>query len=271
MKTNEAITNYIIERIESGEELQWIKPWQTGTPKNIITGKDYRGINELVLGFAGGVGLYCTPKQAINKGWNFKGAKTIPVVFWKFGEKKNKETGEMEDYCFAKQYRVLKIEDCAGVPQELIDKYIVNNNHDPIEEAQRVCDEYKTMPTVVASGKAAYNKSKDEILMPPLGTFDKAENYYATLFHEMAHSTMAKHRLDRELDYASEELVAEICSSYLCSRTGIVDETIDSSAAYVQSWSKKMKDKPQMIMTCASKAQKAYEYIANIKREEVKK
>ena len=215
--------------------------------------------------------MYCTPKQAISKGWNFKGAKTIPVVFWKFGEKENKETGEMEDYCFAKQYRVLKIEDCQGVPQELIDKYIVNNNNDPIEEAQRVRDEYKTMPIVADSGKAAYCESKDEIMMPPLRTFDRAEDYYATLFHEMAHSTKAEHRLKRSLDYASEELVAEICASYLCSRAGIVDETIDSAAAYIQSWSRKMLDRPQMIMTCASKAQKAYEYIANIKREEVKK
>ncbi|MFH2013789.1 MAG: zincin-like metallopeptidase domain-containing protein [Patescibacteria group bacterium] len=91
MKTNEIITNYIIEKISSGNLKSWQKPFFSHKPKNIITGKEYKGINSLILGLSGKSGLFCTPKQAIENGFNFKGVKTIPVVFWKFFKNEKEE------------------------------------------------------------------------------------------------------------------------------------------------------------------------------------
>ena len=46
MKVYEIITNRIIEKLEEGI-IPWHKPWQSveGMPKNLISKKEYRGIN----------------------------------------------------------------------------------------------------------------------------------------------------------------------------------------------------------------------------------
>jgi hypothetical protein len=54
-------------------------------------------------------------------------------------------------------------------------------------------------------------------------------NYYRTAFHELGHWTGNKSRLDRSLttkfgtvDYAREELVAEMATAFVCASLGIV-------------------------------------------------
>lgn len=76
-------------------------------------------------------------------------------------------------------------------------------------------------------------------------------NYYATAYHELAHSTGHESRLNRLTakahfgngEYSREELTAEITSAMLCNHTGIDStELIDNSAAYIQSWLKALKN-----------------------------
>jgi antirestriction protein ArdC len=66
--------------------------------------------------------------------------------------------------------------------------------------------------------------------MPKLNTFIDADSYYKVLFHELAHSTGHKDRLNRKTllevnhwgdnTYAKEELVAEISAMYLTGLLG---------------------------------------------------
>lgn len=84
------------------------------------------------------------------------------------------------------------------------------------------------------------------IKIPERYNFKLSEEYYATLFHKLAHSTGNELRLNRETcmipsiygsrDYCKEELVAEIATCFLCGETGIANKTIDNSAAYIQFW-----------------------------------
>ena len=114
-------------------------------------------------------------------------------------------------------------------------------------------------------------------MIPSADKFISQEEYYATLFHELIHSTGHPSRLNRELQgrheakqsYAKEELIAEIGSAFLCSMLGIDNSDIlQNKAAYIQSWLKALKDDKRLVVKAASHAQKAVDYI--LKREELK-
>jgi antirestriction protein ArdC len=114
-------------------------------------------------------------------------------------------------------------------------------------------------------------KATDEIQLPPKARFASVEEYYATRFHEMGHSTGAKHRLDRKLegdfgdkDYSREELIAEMTSAFLCAHCGIDNSVIENSAAYLQGWINILKGDSKLVVIAASQAQKAANLILGI-------
>ena len=63
--------------------------------------------------------------------------------------------------------------------------------------------------------------------------------------------------------YGKEELIAEMGSAFLCGYAGIVDRTIDSSAAYLEGWLKQLKEDKTLIVHAAAQAQKAADFILN--------
>jgi len=107
--------------------------------------------------------------------------------------------------------------------------------------------------------------------MPTRLAFDSAEKYYSTLFHEFTHSTGHPSRVGREEimehnpfgseDYSKEELVAEMGAAMLCGVAGIESRTLDNSAAYLQSWTDRLRSDSRLIVSAASQAQKAADYI----------
>jgi len=93
------------------------------------------------------------------------------------------------------------------------------------------------------------------------------DDYYATAFHELAHWTGAKSRLDRDLsgrfgnpDYALEELVAELGSAFLCARHGVTGHL--QHAEYLGNWLAVLKADSGAIFKAASLAQKAANFVA---------
>ena len=113
--------------------------------------------------------------------------------------------------------------------------------------------------------------------VPSLTRFERAEEYYSTLFHELAHSTGHKTRLDRKgiesvasygsPDYSREELVAEMAAAFLCGACGIAPATLDNSAAYLANWIKVLKADSKAAIIAAAQAQKAADYIRAIQHE----
>jgi antirestriction protein ArdC len=55
--------------------------------------------------------------------------------------------------------------------------------------------------------------------------------------------------------YSEEELVAEFGAAMLCGKASV----IENSAAYIKSWSKKLK--PEMLVLGSRAARKAFEYV----------
>src|SRR6266481_2048834 len=89
----EIVTEKIIKQLESGVA-PWRKPWTCQTPANLLTQKEYRGLNVFTLasqGFASR--FWLTFNQATKLGGRIrKGEKSSPVLFWHIGDERETST-----------------------------------------------------------------------------------------------------------------------------------------------------------------------------------
>jgi hypothetical protein len=120
--------------------------------------------------------------------------------------------------------------------------------------------------------RAFYVPSQDIVAMPTLSSFESSEEYYSTLFHELAHSTGHSSRLGREgvieghgfgsTRYSREELIAEMGSAMACAALGI-DQTVTlpNSINYFANWAGALRADPSLILAAAAGGQKAAECI----------
>lgn len=279
---NQVITDKIIAKLQSGV-VAWHKPWHcTGEAFNYVTKKPYRGINALLLGFeAVEQPYYMTFLQAKQMGGRIKaGAKSEIVVFWNFicqDKDGNKVApseaigGDTRAKAYLKYYNVFNVADIEGINFEFPQRE-QKTEVEKISSCEQIIASMPNMPALKHGGaKASYSPSLDLVKMPENKHFDSAESYYSVLFHELTHSTGHPSRLDRKeitshnpfgsKEYSKEELVAELGAAFLSSRAGIVNHTIDNSAAYIQSWLKKLQSDNKFIIDAAGKASKAVDYI----------
>lgn len=228
-------------------------------------------------------GEYLTFKQVKERGGNVKkGARGALVTFYKRIEKvetiTDPDTGEelvnIDSYPVLKGYTVFNIlTDCEGVetkhytPGEQLDD---EAESDFIESAENIIKGYidngGPRLTLTESNRAFYRPSTDEVVCPRRAQYEKVNEYYSTLFHELTHSTGHESRLNRlnktaafgSQDYSAEELVAELGSSYLRGVAGILGESdTQNSAAYLRGWIKKFKDDKKIFCVAAARAEKA--------------
>lgn len=265
----EIVTQKVLEKLEKGV-IPWRKPWvNRGQAVNWLTQKPYRGINTMLLD----PGEYATFNQISSFGGKVKkGEASQIVVFWKWIDKENEETGKSERVPFLRYYRVWEINSqCEGLNSRRNDEENIYE-HDPIEEAEKIISGYFNHPDIrYASGRAYYVPSLDYVSVPPMADYKQPEEYYSTLFHELVHSTGHESRLNRPTltskagfgseIYSKEELVAEMGSAMLSGVAGFLETTIDNSAAYIKSWSKKLKEDSRLVVMAASQAQKAADHI----------
>ena len=281
----EAVTARIIESLQAGV-IPWAKPWKdNGTnnpfPRNFRTGAPYRGANILVLWASRFSSPYwLTFKQAKElSGTVRKGEKGTQILFWKIGKNDQKEgigteaTDEKNRKSFfCRAYTVFNVEQCDGlkVPEAIGTLPPVDQD----ERCEAIVTGWTNRPGLeldnAHEGRAYYRPRTDTVHMPTRNRFVDAPHYYATLFHELIHSTGHVSRLDRASGstfgddlYSKEELVAEVGSSFLCAIAGISNERTEQSAtAYIQNWIKALKGDSRLVVAAASAAQKAVDSIA---------
>lgn len=267
----EMVTNAIIEKLEAGI-VPWRKAWVNGGANQAVnwtTQKAYRGINALLLD----AGEYATFKQITSAGGKIiKGSKASMVVFWKWIEKEDEKTKEIEKIPFLRYYNVFNIAtQVTGLESKR--KPMESYEHNAIEECENVIKGYVNSPdyTFQSGSGAWYKPSMDVINMPPIKDFKQVEEYYTTFFHEMIHSTGHTSRLAREgvtglasfgsETYSKEELVAELGAQMIASITGVDNATIDNATSYIGSWLKALKDDKTLLVKAGAQAQKAVDYI----------
>jgi antirestriction protein ArdC len=209
-----------------------------------------------------------TYKQATEAGGHVrKGEKSCPVVFWRELEIQDKETSEEKKIPFMRFYWLFNTAQIDGL------KEVPTVEQAAIPAAQIVAG-YQNAPAIKhGMATAFYSPGEDAVGMPELARFNTEADYYATLFHELTHSTGHKSRLDRLTstsfgteEYSAEELVAELGSAFLCGHGG-VERQLEVSAAYLQGWLKALQNDPKLIVKASAQAQKAADLILGVKPE----
>ena len=273
----ERITDRITALLEQGT-VPWHKPWKakTGWPRNFISQKPYRGINVfLLLNMHYESPFWLTFLQASELGVTIrKGEKACPVVFWKSMKIEDKESGEEKKIPLLRIYHVFNANQCDGMK----DAPPVTDTMVTVKPAEIVAG--MPHPPVIKHGMncAFYSPHDDCVGMPVKDRFENEDSYYATLFHELTHSTGHESRLHRASfnghfgfgseSYSKEELIAEMGAAFLCGQADIVERTIDNSASYIQGWLEKLRSDKTLIVQAAAAAQKATDFILNRKFED---
>lgn len=277
------VTDRIISALQTGVA-PWRKPWralgrQFRFATNLISGKPYNGVNQLLLQCSGYVSPYwLTFKQAAALGGSVrKGEKGTPVIYvGRALDKTGKKTKDGKDagYSFLRYYTVFNVEQCEGIDSHVPVEVIAEPNANaPIERAEAIWAGFADKPAVRRDpARAYYVPVLDYIGIPDITAFDSPDAYYSTLFHEGIHATGAESRLNREgvstakdraafgsETYGKEELVAELGAAFLCAEAGI--DNIPATASYCASWIKVLKGDSSLIISAAAAAQKAYRHI----------
>jgi antirestriction protein ArdC len=274
------ITERIIAMLEAGT-VPWRKPWQakSGFPRNLVSGKCYRGINVFLLhAMSYESPFWLTFKQAQQLGGTVrKGEKACPVVFWKQLEIEDRESHEIEKIPMLRFYYVFNTAQCDGlkdVPAPVVET--------PLSAATKPEEIIAFMPQrpeiKYGMRKAFYSPAEDIIAMPDRERFENEAGFFSTLYHEAIHSTGHVSRLNRPTltesagfgsnPYCKEELIAEMGAAFLCGQAGIGESTLENSAAYLQNWLEQLQNDKKLIVQAAAMAQKAADFVLGTKFDE---
>lgn len=248
--------------------------------------------------------IYCTLRQANRLGAHVnKGSKSMPVIFWDYsitspdGKRISYDTWQKlpkaeQDKC--KKYPFLKCYNVFNVAQTNLEEkhpdkvnalkerfgFDISKGHDGmyenaaldqmIERQSWVCRIQATKET----DGAYYSPSLDLVVVPKkeqfkIGTtpddiYKDGQEYYSALLHEMAHSTGAPNRLNREkghkfgdAKYAKEELVAELVAARVGQALGFDKRIVNNNAAYCKGWISALRQEPKYVLSLMTDVDKA--------------
>jgi len=275
--TYQLITDRIIAALEAGT-VPWRKPWASaGAPRN-YDGRPYRGINAFLLALANfELPVYLTYRRAAELGGHVKkGEHAIPVIFWKFDRQQDPtavDDTQTRTLVMARTYHVFNVAQTEGIPPEKLPT-LPSFPAEPIVAAEAIQASMPHRPNLNRGAHyACYNMLSDTVNVPYPERFPKPEEYYATLFHELGHSTGHPSRLNRKeltagahfstVMYSREELTAEMTAAFLCAEAGITPATIENAASYVAGWLPVLKQDSRAVIVAAAQAQRAADFILN--------
>ncbi|QKZ15907.1 ArdC family protein [Spirosoma sp. KUDC1026] len=288
---HETITAKIIEQLQAGTA-PWRKPWTHPNasvafqlPINATTGKRYRGINIPLLWGAVDDRAFTTNEYATFKQWaerkEFvrKGEKGNLIVFYDVLERENDKqeidkipylkTSFVFNRCQLQSYTAP--EQPADEPRPLLER---------LEAVDSFIHNTGAIVRHDGGNRAYYSRLTDDIHMPEPEIFTGTptqtaqESYYAVSLHELTHWTGKDTRCNRQFGkrfgdraYAFEELVAEMGSAFTCAYLGITDAPRPDHVSYLTSWLEVLRDDKRAILTAASEASKALDYLAAFQGE----
>ena len=216
-----------------------------------------------------------TFKQAKALGGSVKKSeKGWPVIYWNWKEKE-KDDGTKDRYGFIKRFTVFNAEaQCEGI--EVPELCPQDPTWNSIEAAEDIVAGFAGGPTIECNGFAAsYTPTTDTVHMPRKECFSEGPEFFSTLFHELGHASGSRERLAREgvtktvgfstHAYSKEEMIAEMCSAFLCGEAGIIQSTLENSAAYIANWLTKLKNDKRLVVQAAGQAQRAADLILGTK------
>ena len=155
-------------------------------------------------------------------------------------------------------------------PKELRD-------HDPIAAAQAIVAALPDPPTIEtyrnANHAPHYRPAEDTVRLPEPGRYQRIEDYYNTLFHELIHSAGHPKRLNRfGLDanaedlhaYGREELVAAMGAALLAGCAKLPPRVVEQDASYLRHWRDAIHADRSMVIRAATLGQRAADWIQGL-------
>lgn len=293
---NERVTKEIINWLEQAESTSsWSPPWADGidcwSPHNPVSGKRYTAGNRFNLGMTAwlcGYGQHwatyrqwqsltrhspkCVAigepdfKQCPKLGCNLvsvrrgeKGTHAVRPVF-----RIDKETGEMILQTFH-AFVVFAAQQVEGYVEPQPTKIVhAEDTAQSLTEADNYAASVGAVVKHSSVRGASYSPSQDEISMPEHDRWKQPDRYWSTLIHELIHWTGHQTRLNRDLstsmmsiEYAREELVAELGATFHLSHLGRAAIWRDDHAKYLAHWLSMLKSDPKELWNASIAAEQA--------------
>ena len=257
-------------------EMPWHRP-NLSFPANAATCLYYRGINVLSLWVAAQLRGYGTNYWATYRQWSDLGAqvrhaeKGTAILFYRELEQDTDDDEAPAKRLVARAFFVFNADQVDNWrPPDPLPALGLAVAIDHAEQFVRSIG----ADIRASAGTACYIPDADYILMPHRELFvgsttsSPTESYYATLFHELVHWTGHASRIARTFAkrfgdeaYAMEELVAELGAAFLCAEQKIANAPRPDHAAYVAGWLRVLGNDPRAIVTAASAASAAAQYL----------
>jgi antirestriction protein ArdC len=289
------VTDNIVRMLERGAA-PWQKPWEPGAsslgiPFNPTSDRAYRGGNAIHLMATGLQRGYEDPrwmtyKQASDNGWQVRrGEKGTQIEYWEAKEASDKTQPSLSDgggdastanstnagaeksRFIHRVYTIFNAQQIDGIPPHT-PKHLTT--FEAVQAGEQILNNSGANIAHDQADRAFYSRSQDSIHLPPKDAFKDAAGYYGTALHELAHWTGHPSRLDRstltesyrfgDVNYAKEELRAELASVFLAAQRGIPHDP-KQHVAYVNSWIGALKRDKNEIFRAAHDASKATDFI----------
>lgn len=292
-----AFADDLVKQIENNQAI-WQKGWKTGE-RDILPvnhqGTPYRGENLIYLmtqayrqGYADN--RWYTYNNAQQHGGHVrKGEKGTVIKFYTNTQQRNKKDEHGNDVLdndgkpiketirlerpIVKTAVVFNAEQIDGLPPRQLATPL--SEWERQEKAEAIIKGIQSQGVTIEhklGDKAYYSPSHDRIVMPERGQFETADVYYATLLHEIGHSTGHESRLNRDLSgafgsesYAKEELRAEIASMIIGQELQIGYDP-SQHVAYLEHWAKVIKEDPNEIFRAVKEAHEISDYVLGLGR-----
>ncbi len=295
------VTDNIVQMLARGVA-PWQKPWEPGAsslgiPLNPTSERAYRGGNAVHLMATSLQRGYEDPrwmtyKQASDNGWQVRrGEKGTQIEYWETKEASDKTQPSPTDgrgeastangtnasteksRFIHRVYTVFNAQQMDGIPPHAPKQH---TTFEAVQAGEQILNNSSANISHDQADRAFYSRSQDSIHLPPKGAFKDAAGYYGTALHELAHWTGHPSRLDRstltasyrfgDVNYAKEELRAELASVFLAAQRGIPHDP-GQHAAYVNSWIGALKRDKNEIFRAAHDASKATDFILALERD----
>lgn len=282
------ITDEIIKALEQGGLPPWRMGWTVhpngnGMPANAATGRNYNGINVLLLQLHARRYNLTSRFYATFNQWRQLGCSVKPrpagvdpgqwgaqIIFFRPVEKTeiDEKTGETKETKFPvmRSFTVFSADQVDGAERWQVPAMADAHTFPDFEPAETVIE--ATGAEIRFGGnRAFYSPSGDFIQCPAKSQFIDVKEYYGTIFHELAH--WSESRLNWKGDYPSGELRAEIAAAFVSAELGVPQsDDLTNVNAYLKSWLRALKDDPRYIFTASAAASKAADHVLSYCRSE---
>jgi antirestriction protein ArdC len=234
------ITDKIIAELETGR-VPWVQPWGTAAakaplamPKNASTGRQYSGVNVLILwgaviehGLTGQTGSRsarrCRSGAMFAKVSAGRPSSMPTALSRTMRRSRAAESGEeAQAIPFLKRFTVFNTDQCDDLPTEIataVPPPLPGLIEPPVEALIKATG----IDFRIGGNSAFYIPSEDFVQVPPPAAYFEPINWHRTALHELGHASGHRSRLNRDLSgshgskkYTFKELIAELCAAFSC-------------------------------------------------------